>query len=202
MSQTPAWNPIVREGFELDFEDWLTREIDTAYIIMIPDALQNGDDTSAFWFLQQAENANLEDDKCLEDFWLRKAAQRGSWVAMQYLADYRYELGHLNEAMRWNFRLTDALLDNASNLSGLNPKPTPEEWRTDLETAIENIAFLSSEGIAVGDGVSTNNPKDLGKKRHYPSLTYCLKCGSLKYESAAIDQCDGSVHVSLRNFGG
>lgn len=205
MSGPASWEPIVREAYFLDFEDWLDKEIrddDEAWVTIIPDPLENGQDLSTYWFLQQADNANQRDDKCFEDFWLRKAAQRGNWVAMQALADMRYELGHLAEAMRWNYRLLDALLDSASNLSDLDPEPSAEDWRLDIESAIKNIAYLVGQGIGLGEGMFSNNPKDLGKIRQYRDFTYCLKCGSMKYAFAPIEQCDDSVHASFRGFGG
>jgi hypothetical protein len=104
--------------------------------------------------------------------------------------------------MRWNYRLLDALLDSASDLSALNPEPSPEDWRQDVESAIKNIAYLRAKGIGIGDGRFSNNPKDLGKVRQYPDFTYCLKCGSMKYAFAPVAQCDDSVHASFRSFGG
>jgi hypothetical protein len=195
------WVPQIRATYQVDFEDWIDKETsgDEAWVYMIPEPLENGEDLSPLWFLLQAKDASEEEDKRFEDFWLRKAAQRGSWFAMQELASLRYEHGHLEECMRWNQRLVACLIDAATSLDQLIPPIDSDDYREILDGAIGNMAWLASEGV----DTERNNPRDLGPSRNYSGqqFTYCLKCGAWKIATAPLDQCDDSVHMTTRSFG-
>ncbi len=197
----PLWKPSVREIFSHDFEERVEQETaedtENAWVWIIPEPLENGADLSYSWFHQNADESEAKGDACFQDFWLRKAAQRGSMIAMQKLAELRYHLGHQEESLRWNFRLLYALLDDAANITESDHW---EGWQEEVDSTVRNIAFLSGEGIGIGEGVFRNNPRDLGSQRDYPDFLYCLKCGSLKYAFAPIDQCDDSVHAAFRSF--
>ena len=197
----PLWKPSIRETFSHDFEERVEQETaedtENAWVWFVPEPLQNGEDMGFAWFHQMARDSEAQGDKCFQDFWLRKAAQRGSWLAMQELAELRYHLGHLDESLRWNFRTLYTLLSDAANIT----EPDQwEGWQEEVDSTVRNIAFLSGEGIAIGEGVWRNNPRDVGDQRDYPDFLYCLKCGSLKYAFAPIDQCDDSVHAAFRSF--
>jgi hypothetical protein len=197
----PIWTPSIREIFSHDFEERVnqeTAEDENAWLWMVPEPLENGEDMSFAWFHLMANKSETEGNLCFQDFWLRKAAQRGSMLAMQELAGLRYHLGHLEESLRWNYRRLYALLGDAAVITEADYW---EGWQEDVETTVNNIAFLSGEGIAIGEGVWRNNPRDLGDRRDYRDFLYCLKCGSLKYAFAPIAQCDDSVHASFANFG-
>jgi hypothetical protein len=199
MSDT--WVPRIRPTYQVDFEDWIDLETvgDEAWVYIIPSPLENGEDLSALWFIRQAIDSSQAGDKRFEDFWFRKAAQRGSWYAMQQLGTLRYELGHLDESMRWNQRLISWLMDFASMPDQLETPLDSKAFREVLDGAIGNVSFLSSEGV----DATRNNPKDLGASRDYTGqqFTYCLKCGKWKIASAPLNQCDDSVHMTTRNFG-
>lgn len=195
------WIAKVRPKYQLDFEDWIDTETqgDEVWVYSIPEPLQNGQDMSPYWFLKSAQECLDEGDKRFADLYFRKAAQRGSWLAMLELADMRYELGHLEECMRWNQRLIACLLDYAGREDELLPPISKEDWREELDRANANVSILASEGISV----ELNNPKDIGESRDYMArqFTYCLKCGSWKIGTAPVEQCDDSVHMTTRNFG-
>jgi hypothetical protein len=198
---TPIWKPSIRENFSHDFEERIDQETaddENAWVWIVPEPLENGEDMSSNWFHQMASESEAKGDECFQDFWLRKAAQRGSWLAMQELGELRYKLGHLEESLRWNFRVLYVLLDDAANITG--PEHW-EGWQQEIEDTIRNIAFLSGEGIGIGEGIWRNNPRDLGDRRDYPGFLYCLKCGSLKYASSAVSECNDSVHAVFANFG-
>lgn len=198
---TDTWVPKIRPTYQVDFEDWIDLETegDEAWVYVIPTPLENGEDSSPLWFIRQALDASKEGDKRFEDFWFRKAAQRGSWYAMQELGTLRYELGHLDECMRWNQRLISWLNDFATAPDQLVTPLDRDDFREILDGAIGNVAWLASQGV----DASKNNPKDLGASRDYTGqqFTYCLKCGKWKIASAPLNQCDDSVHMTTRNFG-
>ena len=195
------WNPQIRPSYQFDFEDWVDKETvgDNAWVFFVPEALENGEDMSPDWFLQQSDVSFNDGNEMLEDFWARKAAQRGSWLAMENLATLRYELGHLDECMRWNQRLIACLNDSAASPDQLVPPLGQDELREKLDAAIGNVEWLESEGI----DSKVNNPRDLGINRNYigQQFTYCLKCGKWKSATALLDQCDDSVHVVASHFG-
>jgi hypothetical protein len=126
---------------------------------------------------------------------LRKAAQRGSALAMMLLGFGRSALQHDQEALRW-FRRVRFLLADPGNETNIS-----EEARTKMFTdAIKNAE------ICVHNGANPleSEPQDVGVK----SLgalglgpIYCLVCGSSKVPSAPPEQCDDSVHLVSRHFG-
>jgi hypothetical protein len=202
---TPIWRPSIRRHFSEDFEDRLDSESDAppgevAWIINIPEELENGEDVSPDYFLLSGIQAEEKGDARFEDLNFRKAAQRGSWLAMQRLAESRYHLGFFDESMRWNQRLLACLLENSpeehfptfAQLEDMTIEDTIKETR-------DNIEFLEAEGI----NVKANTPNDLGKNKSYmfTQLTYCLKCGTLKFARSLVAQCDDSVHAVFANFG-
>jgi len=209
------WVPRERPNFRVDFEDWYDLENgfdEGVWLAIIPEPLENGEDLSPLWFILMSAQAAENDKKSQEDFWLRKAAQRGSWYAMKELAALRYELGHLEESMRWNQRLISWLNDFASAPDHLITPLERDDFREILDDAIANVAYLASQGVSA----STNNPKDLYAKSSFAEqlsvkdewqkykseqTTYCLKCGKWKIGSAPLSQCDDSVHLTPFNFG-
>lgn len=84
------WVPQIRATYQVDFEDRIDKETsgDEAWVYMIPEPLENGEDLSPLWFLLQAEDASEEEDKRFEDFWLRKAAQRGTVIEQRSLCTF------------------------------------------------------------------------------------------------------------------
>ena len=199
------WIPGIRKHYSEDFENRLDFENDAlpgevAWVVNIPENLENGEDVSPDYFLLSGIEAEEKGNARFEDFNYRKAAQRGSWIAMQRLAESRYHLGFLDESMRWNQRLLACLLGNSpeehfpafENLEDITLEDTIAETRS-------NITFLAAEGI----NLEANTPEDLGKNRSYTftQFTYCLKCGTLTFAHSPVAQCDDSVHAKFSFFG-
>lgn len=165
--------------------------------LLIPQASLDGSDTTFLWFLQGADRAQQDNLPAVEDLFLRKAAQRGSWFAMDQLASWRYELGHFEECMRWNSRLLTFLAENKNQIGEQIPPISDSEFNTLQEDAKANIEWLKSQGVSVG----RNTPNDLSPSRFIQEHTYCLKCGKLKFSNAPIDSCNNDVHIVMHNFG-
>jgi len=190
------WIPQVRGHYSVDFQDWRAKESpDERWVLMIPEPLLNGEDLSYDWFIVQSEEASEEGSPMMEDFWLRKAAQRGSAFAMMVLGELRADMAHDAEALRW-YRRVEFLLQDDRNDPGLDPGLREEmlrDARTNAEVAIANGA----DPMAVV-------PHDLGvNSRSAAGLAhvYCLRCGCAKLPTAPPGQCDDSVHLELRRIG-
>lgn len=182
------WLPIRRQNYYEDFEDWIDKETvgDEAWVYVIPKELEDGSDLSPKWFLGAVKECQENNDRMFEDFYLRKAAQRGSWEAMSMLAIRRYGWGFFDESMRWNQRILSLGSHKADAIQGSWTQPDTSI----LEEVKSNIGYLASIGVSATD----NDPQDLGKNRKDTKHTYCLKCGRRKQSTEPFGKCDGTTH--------
>ena len=179
----------------VDFEDWSTRESDESWVTMVPQQLENGEDLSYGWFMQQSEISANEGSSMMEDYWLRKAAQRGSAIAMMLLGESRSELEHDDEALRW-FRRAEFLVSDERNDPDLSASDRAEILRDSREFANTTIANGANPNVLAPRDIGVNSLAAEGL-----AMTYCLRCGMAKYPNAPLGQCDDTVHVVEHRFG-
>ena len=190
-----GWTPLVRPKYHVDFEDWRTRESDEVWVTMIPEQLENGEDPTYGWFLQQSEISADEGSPMMEDFWLRKAAQRGSVIAMMCLGEGRSELEHDDEALRW-FRRAEFLVSDERNDPNLEASDRAEIQRDSRQFAETTIANGADPQARAPEDIGVNSLAAAGLEP-----TYCLRCGTWKYPDAPLGQCDDTVHMVEHRFG-
>jgi len=186
-----VWDPKIRLRAVMDFEDLRRLESPETWLISIPKELTNGQDTSYTWMLLQS--GNFPDEPLMEDYFLRKAAQRGSALAMMILGEMRANLEFDQEALRWYRRVEFLLLDSRNE---------PELPKADRQEMLKDARGNGEIAIANGADPREDYPNDVGEGSELPAkgFTYCLKCGKLKIVTAPIDQCDDSVHMEFRQF--
>jgi len=106
----------------------------------------------------------------------------------------RAEIEHDDEALRW-FARARLILRDEKNDPLLEPD-LQQQMRRDLEEYIE--VTLKNGADPAGLEVADVGPDHLRQKSEH---VYCLGCGTAKYPSAPIAQCDDSVHVALLRLG-
>jgi hypothetical protein len=197
------WDAQVRPSYKFDFEDWRKAEDSEFNKKQLPEGVwprlrsrvlinfkeqgdgrefeifwDSADQVDAQWTGSDEQASNIDD-------WLRELARVGNPEACLYLAGFRTNLKHFDEAARWIGR-AEYLIETEENMPQLPAGENFNDYASFIETKIQDR--LQDLSDALGRVPRIKQIKDIGPNSE---VSYCAVCGvqlSAGVKSAA---CDG-----------